>query len=322
MSFSDRYFLSIAETTVEVSSPDSSVTLLLGQAQKRFQVADTRPDVRIEAAFGCTAVPCDQSIFDTGGVWKVYYKSGSYQFTFSSSIFGPLPYKIAQFNSDFTRGKVFLHRPYFPVGAEPDPLQWPLDEILIGHLLGLGAGVELHAAGIVDACGRGHLFVGHSGAGKSTMTRLWEGRPGVAILSDDRIILRYKEGVFRMYGTPWHGDAKHASPASAPLFAIYLLEHGDTTRVKPLSRPQVAALLFTMSLAAFYSQEAVTFTLNFLDRLVAQVPCFALPFVPDNRVVDLVLDLQQPHDQSLRAHVNLGRQRAISDNNTIQNCLS
>ena len=285
----NHYFLRIAEITVEVDSVDGTITLHVRGPQKQFHVSDTAPDLRIEAAFGHTKIPREPPIFDTGGIWKVYHQNNSYQFTFSSPIFGPLPYKIAQFNEDFSFGKVFLHRPYFPIGAEPDPLQWPLDEILISHLLGLGTGVELHAAGIVDACGRGHLFVGHSGAGKSTMTRLWEDHPGVVVLSDDRIIVRYKEGAFRMYGTPWHGDARHALPASAPLFTINLLEHGDTTRLIPLAAPQAVPLLFTMSIAAFYSQEAIDFTLGFLNRLADTVPCFALPFVPHGNVLDGIL---------------------------------
>ena len=293
------YSLTIAETTVEVVSIDATMVLGLGGAQERFQAEDTRPDVRIEAAFGHTALPRDVPIFDANGVWKVYYRNGSFLFTFSSPGYGPLPYKTARFNADFSYGEVIIHRPYFPTAREADPLEWPLDEVLMGHLLGLGKGVEVHAAGLIDAQGRGHLFVGHSGAGKSTMTRLCEKEPDVMILSDDRIILRRKEGMFRMYGTPWHGDARHASPASAPVFAVYLLEHGATTRLTPLSASLAGVHLFTRSIPAFYCRDAVAFTLGFINRLVQAVPCFALPFVPDGRVVDLVLGSHVPEGRHL-----------------------
>jgi hypothetical protein len=283
------YSLTIAETTVEVVSIDAGMALGLGGTQQRFQAGDARPDMRIEAAFGHTALPRDPLIFDANGVWKVYCRNGSFHFTCNSPGYGPLPYKTAHFNDDFSHGKVIIHRAYFPTAREADPLEWPLDELLMGHLLGLGKGVEMHAAGLIDAQGRGHLFIGHSGAGKSTMTRLWEKEPGVMILSDDRIILRVKEGTFRMYGTPWHGDARHASPASAPVFALYVLEHGDATRLTRLPAAQASVRLFTRSIPAFYSRDAVAFTLGFINRLVEAVPCFQLPFVPDKRVVDLVL---------------------------------
>ena len=70
------------------------------------------------------------------------------------------------------------------------PLEYPLDELLLQGLLARGRGAEIHACGIADGSGRGLLFVGQSGAGKTTMARLWEGERGITVLSDDRIILR------------------------------------------------------------------------------------------------------------------------------------
>jgi hypothetical protein len=294
----------------------------LDSVQGRFLSEDARPDVRIGAAFGYTTTPRSGLIFDANAVWKVYYWNGSYHFTFNCPIYGPLPYKTVTFNPDFSRGTVCLHRPYLSSTGEQDPLAWPLDELLMGHLLGLGNGVELHSAGLIDAQGRGHLFVGHSGAGKSTMTRLWEKEPGVVILSDDRIIVRRRDNGFFIYGTPWHGDARHASPSSAPLVAIYLLEHGDATRLRPSPAPQAVVGLFTRSITAVYSHDAVAFTLGFMNRLVEAVPCFALPFVPDNRVVDLVLGLLQPLARVPWRVLSPGRKRAITDDNTIENLSS
>src|SRR5207237_1422736 len=53
--------------------------------------------------------------------------------------------------------------------------------------------IELHGCGIVGPGGASNLFVGHSGAGKSTTTRLWTALGGVEVLSDDRIIVRRDE---------------------------------------------------------------------------------------------------------------------------------
>ena len=49
------------------------------------------------------------------------------------------------------------------------------------------------------------LFVGHSGAGKSTTTRLWTERENVEVLSDDRIIVRRDEAVASEAGTAFRG---------------------------------------------------------------------------------------------------------------------
>src|SRR5207237_1133299 len=74
--------------------------------------------------------------------------------------------------------------------ASVSPLEYPLDELLITNWLSCGRGVEVHACGLVDRESGGHLFLGHSGAGKSTTTLLWKKLRDVRVLSDDRIILR------------------------------------------------------------------------------------------------------------------------------------
>jgi hypothetical protein len=168
------------------------------------------------------------------------------------------------------------------------PLEYPLDELLMIHRLSRGEGVEVHAVGIADETGRGHLFLGHSGAGKSTTARLWLQRPGVTILSDDRIILRAHQGRIFMYGTPWHGDAGIASPLSAPLSAIYLLEHGQSNERMPLSPGTAAAELFARTFVTHHSEEGIRFTLDFLDRLTRQIPCYLFRFVPDESAVEAI----------------------------------
>src|SRR6202035_5349029 len=44
-----------------------------------------------------------------------------------------------------------------------------------------------------------------------------------------------KKNKMRMYGTPWHGEAAYASPGSAPLSRIFVLEHGQGNVLTRLS---------------------------------------------------------------------------------------
>ena len=87
-------------------------------------------------------------------------------------------------------GEILLHPGFFEWSQPVDPLSTPLDELLYGALLARGRGAEIHGCGLIDAHGNGLLFAGRSGAGKTTMARLWQDVPGTTILSDDRIILR------------------------------------------------------------------------------------------------------------------------------------
>jgi hypothetical protein len=159
---------------------------------------------------------------------------------------------------------------------------------LIINWLARGRGAEIHACGLVDSLGKGHLFVGQSGAGKSTMARLWENEPGITVLSDDRIILRKKENTIWMYGTPWHGDADLASPARAPLKAVYFLEKGQENE-RILKKPSHSvSRLFVCSFPPYYNRDGLDFSLRFLEEVVKNVPCYELRFKPDKRVVEFI----------------------------------
>jgi hypothetical protein len=256
---------------------------------KRFLVEDGESDVRIRAGWADLFEESKgKKLFDSGALWQLYRDNGSYLFRFASSAFGSLPYKIARFNRDFTSGEVYLHRAYFPPGHPLYPLEYPLDELLIVNLLAQGKGVEVHACGIVDSNGNGHLFVGQSEAGKTTMAKLWQNEPGITILSDDRIILRKVDKKIWMYGTPWHGEAMLASPSQAPVTAVYFLEKGQKNELLAQKTSHSISRLFACSFPPFYNRDALDFTLNFLEGVVKRVPCSELKFTPDESVKEFI----------------------------------
>lgn len=72
--------------------------------------------------------------------------------------------------------------------------------------------IAIHSSVIVHS-GRAVLFLGESGTGKSTHTRLWrEHIPGAQLLNDDSPIVRVVEGVPTVFGSPWSG--KHPVTAT------------------------------------------------------------------------------------------------------------
>ena len=171
-------------------------------------------------------------MFDSGkGLWRLYRGGLGLQFVFTSAALGTLPYQMASFSQDFTEGEVSLRREVFADRLPLYPLQYPLDELVMVHLLARGRGVAIHGSGVVDADGRGTLFAGQSGAGKTTMARLWLPEPGVKILSDERVVLRQEGDVVWMYGTPWHGDGRISNQGRAPLDRICFLRHAPRNQM-------------------------------------------------------------------------------------------
>jgi hypothetical protein len=268
---------------------DRGLHLALEPGLRDFAVDAATCDIKIQVDWAHKLVkPRCKPSFESGGLWSVYKVRGGHQFYFSTPLLGLSPYKAAWFDEEFTTGRVELVQEYFHADGPVYPLEYPLDELLMIHRLSRGEGVEVHALGVVDEAGRGHLFLGHSGAGKSTTARLWESRPGVCILSDDRIILRPRNGEVWMYGTPWHGDAGISSPRSARLSEIYLLEHGGNNELIPLPRGRAAAELFARSFVPYHSAKGLDFALRFLDQVACETRCSAFRFVPDNSAVEAI----------------------------------
>jgi len=233
-------------------------------------------------------MPSTKPSFVSGGLWSSFAGATGTKFYFSSPKLGISPYKAAWFDPTFRRGHIVMRRDCFASGQPVFPLEYPVDELAMMHRLALGEGVELHALGLEDEDGSGYLFLGHSGAGKSTTARLWSSLPGVKLLSDDRIILRKKDSQYWMYGTPWHGDAGVSSQGSAQLSAIFLLEQAHLNEIHPLPGAKAAAELFARCFVPHYLGEGLQFALDFFDELTRSIPCSVFRFVPMQSAVEAI----------------------------------
>ena len=286
----NKICLQIADITCSVASADPFAELRIEGATQNFLIPEIDPDITIETRWSdLSGIKYEgPKLFDSGALWQLRRVDGVFLFSFSSEVFGPIPYKVALFKKNFSMGEVLLHRPYFNTDQSLTPLGYPLDELLFTNFLALGRGVEVHACGVTDSQGRGHLFVGQSTAGKTTIAILWENEPDITVLSDDRIILRRIENKIWMYGTPWHGEAMLGSPSRAPLTAVYFLEKGQKNKLISQKASDSISRLFTCSFPPFYNRDALDFTLGFLEDVVKNVPCYELKFTPDKSVVEFI----------------------------------
>ena len=280
----------IADISLSIHSTDPSLKLQFQGATKNFYTQGGNPDITVEIGWDDLSRigTSGKKIFDSGGTWRLYENNGNYKFYFYSEAMGPVPYKIAEVQKNFSRARVFIHNPYFDPSQPIYPLEYPLDELLFVHFLSLGRGAEVHACGISDSQGKGYLFIGQSGTGKSTMAGLWKDQPGITILSDDRIVLRKMKGGFWMYGTPWHGEGRFFSPSRVQLSRIYFLEKGKKNELIPYRTAEAIGHLTACSFLPFYKPEALDFTMAFFEEMVKTVPTCELRFVPDGRVVELI----------------------------------
>src|SRR5271165_6354089 len=353
-----RSTFSIGGVSVQLAS-DGGSDVSLPPALVSFEANASPSDVKIQIEWKWKLeAPTERRLFDSGCTWRLYESEIGFQFDFHVPALGSSPYKRLLIDEHFRSGRLLMSEEAFGDSANSlRPLTYPLDELLIMHRLTQEKAIELHGAGIITADGVGNLFVGHSGAGKSTTTRLWTGCEDVEVLSDDRIIVRRDEGLaletplrasgaasvqgvlrlrdrpasptghsaqddsisaahsfqddkaqkrspplrfaqgrndkaMRMYGTPWHGEAMYASPNSASLARIFILEHGHGNVLTRLSSSQAVAELFARSFVPFHRHEYVESALTFLQEVVEAVPVYRYAFEPDQRAVDTILNLR------------------------------
>ena len=288
----NRDAICIGDVSIAVSGISyKDCELDAGLAQ--FRSVPSRPDIEVQVRWADSLRrPNIVPSFASGSLWTLYRGGGDYMFDFCSSVISEHPYKRLQIDGSFRSAKLILSREALTAHRPISPLEYPTDELLItNYLAHHELGVEVHGCGFIDSESGGHLLLGHSGAGKSTTTQLWQSLRNPEILSDDRIILRLHDGELWMYGTPWHGEGQFASPGKARIEKILILQHGDRNQFVELSRSHAAGELFARCFPPFHSPSGLQGVIEFLDRVVNTVPCYEFRFVPDARAVEAVIEM-------------------------------
>ena len=153
--------------------------------------------------------------------------------------------------------------------------------------LPLGA-VAFHSS-VIRYRGRGVLFLGESGTGKSTHTRLWrEHIPGAELLNDDSPIIRATDSEALVHGSPWSGKTPCYRNESCPIAAVVRLSQAPHNRIRRLRPIESIGALLPSAPPAFARDERLSDdTCGLLSRLIAQVPVYHLECLPDAAAAQL-----------------------------------
>ena len=151
--------------------------------------------------------------------------------------------------------------------------------------------VLFHAAA-VSLDGKGYMFLGKSGTGKSTHARLWLNNiSGTELMNDDNPAVRTKaDGTAVVYGTPWSGKTPCYRNVSAPVGGIVLLSqspHNLITRLNGIGA--YAAVVPSISGKRWDSRlaDGLHETEN---ALASNIPVWHLDCLPDADAAHLCKD--------------------------------
>lgn len=194
----------------------------------------------------------------------------------------------AVISPDWTSGEIYVIPN--PIGDwERGPacaFSYPLDQLILSSLLARRGSLMLHACGVVDR-GRGYVFMGRSGAGKSTTAALWH-KAGATVLSDDRVILSRQKDHWRIHGGPWFSRARLCAALSAPLAGIFTLAHGQTNRLELLKDAKAYLEILPHSVIPTWDQEARQAGFDAAATLAETAPLRRYHFLPATSAVDFI----------------------------------
>lgn len=148
-------------------------------------------------------------------------------------------------------------------------------------------GFILHASAICSG-GRGLLFSGLSGAGKSTQARLWQQYAGAEILNHDSPMITFSGNQYHCHGNPWSGSDACYKQLSVPVRCLIALEQGKGNAIEPLSPKQALKFLLTQSLSPAEKGEDIDKIIRNMTAFAHAVPLLRFSCLPDESAVDVL----------------------------------
>ncbi|MCG8638895.1 MAG: hypothetical protein MI862_04130 [Desulfobacterales bacterium] len=195
-------------------------------------------------------------------------------------------------NKDHTRLDIFhddLLAGQFKKGGLQDITLLPTDQILLSRVLGFHKGCLIHSLGLIFK-GNGFLFVGHSGAGKTTIARMM--MPESTILCDDRNIIRERQDAFQLHGTWKYSELEEISPETAPLRGIFFIRQADDNKIVPIADSKTRFYLIMDHLVkSLVTPDWMEATLDVVEKISKQINCYYMYFNQTGQVKKLINQL-------------------------------
>ena len=144
----------------------------------------------------------------------------------------------------------------------------------------------IHAA-VVSCGGKGYLFLGPSGTGKSTHAQLWlKHFEGTELVNDDNPVVR--GGV--VYGSPWSGKTPCYRNVSVPIGGIVMLSQAPYNKIRRLSGIEAYVDLAESVGGKVWDSRIAEGLHQAENKLASTVPMWHLECLPDEAAARLCHD--------------------------------
>ncbi len=89
MHHQSQFCLEVADISVKIRSSDPTLQFETQGVMKKFLAGEDRPDAQASATWSdLSQMSLGEQIFDSGALWQLHRRNGSYLYAFTSSSFG------------------------------------------------------------------------------------------------------------------------------------------------------------------------------------------------------------------------------------------
>ena len=146
--------------------------------------------------------------------------------------------------------------------------------------------IYLHSS-LIDHQGRGLMFLGPSGIGKTTQAELWNQYRDALIINGDVVFVQETADSFLGWGTPWHGSSPYCENASVPVHAMIVLKQSSENSIRELTGFEKVTAVSTSVFYPRWLENGMELCLETLDHLLSRVPVYELSCRPDEDAVKI-----------------------------------
>ena len=139
-----------------------------------------------------------------------------------------------------------------------------------------------HASSVIYK-GKAYLFLGKSGTGKSTHSRMWQtALEGVELMNDDHPVIRVDDdGNVFAYGSPWSGKTPCYKNISAPLGGVIRISRANHNKVVRLAPIMAYASFMTSCSGMTWDEEQANGRDRTMQTVIRTVPFWVMECLPD-----------------------------------------
>ncbi len=289
----------IAELVLEFEHPVDYPLVHLLPSFKDFQWLESteKTDISVAISFAQAPIQEDMGLLRTdesiawGNRFRFYEREDGFVTTIVNEKGDGLWYLHSERNFE----KSTLYIPSSAAAEQGSVITW-MAMMIFGQASLLHDTIMIHAS-VVNHQGRGVAFLGKSGTGKSTHSRLWlQHIPDSVLLNDDNPAIQIKTEGIVIYGTPWSGKTSCYKNECLPLQGLVRLQQAPVNAFEWQTGLKGFIAVLPSCTSIRWNKDLFASMNTILEKIIAQVPVGYLKCLPNAAAAELCHSAIFPND--------------------------